>query len=618
MTILNQNGYNEHVGNGATVAFNFDFKLFSQDDLKVYDAPSSISDPADVTAAHLKTLTTHYTVAINPVTEGGVVTFLVAPVAGRYLLLRREVPNTQPADIPNVGSIREEVIEQELDRACMRDIRLSERIEALGALTGPTGATGATGATGPAGDDGEDGEDGDRYASTSVTSLLLAGSGQKTLTIGTGLQYSAGQTVLIANDATHYMVGTVDTYNSGTGVLVATMTSVVGAGTFASWAVNLNGAAGPAGPAGATGATGATGAAGAAGPQGDPGVGAETGTMVKWAGREGSIPSGWLERDGSAVSRVTYADLFALLCPSSIVTMTIASPSVITWAAHKLVVGDKVRFTTTGALPTGLALLTDYYVVSANLAANTFSVSALPGGTAITTSGSQSGVHTAQRSTHGLGDLSTTFNLPAAQSGYRWTGRQIFTVSGTWTKPEKCNRVLVKSVGGGGGGGGTVGNNGSAGGDTTFGAYHTAGGGAGGTANGAGGAGGTATDGTLNIAGQRGGSRVAAGTVGGAGGSAGGGFGLGGAIPANGAGGIAGSGYGGGGSGWWQASGALTSSGGGGGGGYVEEIIDSPDATVTVTIGAAGGAGASGGAGVAGIVIVDEFSSEWDTEIIKT
>jgi hypothetical protein len=75
-------------------------------------------------------------------------------------------------------------------------------------------------------------------------------------------------------------------------------------------------------------------------------------------------------------------------------TITIASPGVITRVAHGLAVGDPVRFTTTGALPTGLTASTTYYVISAGLTADEFQVSATSGGAAVNTSGSQSGVHT--------------------------------------------------------------------------------------------------------------------------------------------------------------------------------------------------------------------------------
>jgi hypothetical protein len=79
---------------------------------------------------------------------------------------------------------------------------------------------------------------------------------------------------------------------------------------------------------------------------------------------------------------------------SSTVTITIAAPGVVTWTDHGLRVNDTIRFTTTGALPTGLAINTTYYVKTV-LSPNTFTVSASAGGTAITTSGTQSGTQTA-------------------------------------------------------------------------------------------------------------------------------------------------------------------------------------------------------------------------------
>jgi hypothetical protein len=77
---------------------------------------------------------------------------------------------------------------------------------------------------------------------------------------------------------------------------------------------------------------------------------------------------------------------------SSTVTITIATPGVVTWNAHGLGDGNTVTFSTTGALPTGLTAATKYYVV--NSTTNTFQVSATSGGAAINTTGSQSGVHT--------------------------------------------------------------------------------------------------------------------------------------------------------------------------------------------------------------------------------
>jgi microcystin-dependent protein len=140
------------------------------------------------------------------------------------------------------------------------------------------------------------------------------------------------------------------------------------------------------------------------------GLTALTGAVIPYAGR--TAPSGYLLCDGSAVSRATYASLFSVIAPSAVFTVTIASPAVFTKVAHGLVVGDKIHFTTTGGLPSGLSTNTDYYVIAGGLTADAFEVSATRGGSAVNTSGSQSGVHTFYISNYGKGDGSTTFTLP--------------------------------------------------------------------------------------------------------------------------------------------------------------------------------------------------------------
>ena len=74
-------------------------------------------------------------------------------------------------------------------------------------------------------------------------------------------------------------------------------------------------------------------------------------------------------------------------------TVTAASPAVITKTNHGFVAGDQVIFTTTGALPTGLTKYTRYYVLSTGLTTSSFRVSTTNGGSAVNTSGSQSGTH---------------------------------------------------------------------------------------------------------------------------------------------------------------------------------------------------------------------------------
>lgn len=82
---------------------------------------------------------------------------------------------------------------------------------------------------------------------------------------------------------------------------------------------------------------------------------------------------------------------------NSTVTITIASPGVVTWRDHRLAAGTPLQFSTDGALPDGIDANTTYYVLAASLADNSFRFSDSAGGTAINTSGTQSGTHTATR-----------------------------------------------------------------------------------------------------------------------------------------------------------------------------------------------------------------------------
>lgn len=79
---------------------------------------------------------------------------------------------------------------------------------------------------------------------------------------------------------------------------------------------------------------------------------------------------------------------------STTVTITIASPGVVSWTGHGLAADTAIILNTTGALPTGLTVGAIYYV--RNPAANSFELSATVGGASINTTGSQSGAHSAQ------------------------------------------------------------------------------------------------------------------------------------------------------------------------------------------------------------------------------
>jgi hypothetical protein len=94
----------------------------------------------------------------------------------------------------------------------------------------------------------------------------------------------------------------------------------------------------------------------------------------------------------------TVGDRRILVSPTATITMTIASPCVVTWANHGLENDTPVMFTTTGALPTGVVAGTVYYV--RNKTTNTFNLSLKKSGAAVNTSGSQSGTHTGTAQVH--------------------------------------------------------------------------------------------------------------------------------------------------------------------------------------------------------------------------
>jgi hypothetical protein len=122
------------------------------------------------------------------------------------------------------------------------------------------------------------------------------------------------------------------------------------------------------------------------------------------------------------VVKVSEAGAASILTgKSATVTITIASPGVVTWTGHGLKAGASVVFSTTGALPTGITAGTTYYVLTAGLATDSFRISATPEGTVVNTSGSQSGTHTATTSnvisTSGRVTMARNRKEPNAQIG---------------------------------------------------------------------------------------------------------------------------------------------------------------------------------------------------------
>jgi hypothetical protein len=143
-------------------------------------------------------------------------------------------------------------------------LNLDTLIKNVAGTSGTNGSSGTSGTSGLSGTSGISGASGDRYQTTSSTSFTLGTGG--TITVGTGLAYTVAQDILISYDISNHQVSMIISYNPATGVLVFDAPSeVAGSGTYTSWGVNLNGAAGGNGSNGTSGTSGLTGSSGTSG-----------------------------------------------------------------------------------------------------------------------------------------------------------------------------------------------------------------------------------------------------------------------------------------------------------------------------------------------------------------
>jgi hypothetical protein len=129
------------------------------------------------------------------------------------------------------------------------------------------------------------------------------------------------------------------------------------------------------------------------------------------------------------------------------VTITIATPGVITWTAHGLVTGSPVVFTTTGALPTGITAGTTYFAItSSTLGVNTFQIATsaanAAAGTAVATSGTQSGVQTGTTSATVQSPLMTTTTFgPSGLTGSQTT--PVLNLAQTWNTSGNATGIKL-------------------------------------------------------------------------------------------------------------------------------------------------------------------------------
>jgi hypothetical protein len=100
-------------GDGVTVDFDFEFKVFADTDVVVIQAVTATGAETE------KTIVTDYTVTLNPNQElnpGGRVTMLTPPPTGQTITLTSEVPNLQGKSITSLGGFFPQVLNDALDR----------------------------------------------------------------------------------------------------------------------------------------------------------------------------------------------------------------------------------------------------------------------------------------------------------------------------------------------------------------------------------------------------------------------------------------------------------------------------------------------------------------------
>lgn len=123
MSISNQTDKIFGTGDGVTTLFSFPFKIFNASDLNVYKIDTT--QTPSVTHGPL-ILNTDYTVSINLASEGGTVTFTVAPLATWQTLIQRVEPFTQSVVLNTEGNLPAQQIENQLDLMTMLCIQVNE------------------------------------------------------------------------------------------------------------------------------------------------------------------------------------------------------------------------------------------------------------------------------------------------------------------------------------------------------------------------------------------------------------------------------------------------------------------------------------------------------------
>lgn len=129
----------------------------------------------------------------------------------------------------------------------------------------------------------------------------------------------------------------------------------------------------------------------------------------------------------STTGAVAVGDRRQVVSPTGTVTFTVATPCVMTWTQSQLPDNTPVKFTTSGALPTGIVADRIYYVKW--ITDSTYNLRTKPDGQPINTSGSQSGTHTGYATRHDVYEAL----LASATSTASSISTTTLTVGGTVT-----------------------------------------------------------------------------------------------------------------------------------------------------------------------------------------
>lgn len=151
-------------------------------------------------------------------------------------------------------------------------------------------------------------------------------------------------------------------------------------------------------------------------------------------GGAGQFP-GTGTNDNAAAGNV--GEIISSTCPSAATTATVtisqASPGVVTWTSHGFTTACPVVFTTTGSLPAAIVSGTVYYVVPSSITTNTFSVA-----TTLINALAGTGINTATASTP-----TTTGTAGAAEATTVTMGMTGVTLTaGDWD----CRGTLVRGL----------------------------------------------------------------------------------------------------------------------------------------------------------------------------